>query len=93
VSALISLNRRLEVDSAGFRYLNASRCCSCLPSYCWFEFLKSSLTASRVAGSKTLKSWSRSTAVVVLAVEIVDPSSISASFRPSRGVGGSVRST
>ena len=90
VSALSSLKRRREVDSAGFRYWNPTFSIEPLSLSAAAWPLKKCWSALRVGGSSVLKSWSRSTLVVVLSALMRPPSWI---FGAAPALFGIVRST
>jgi hypothetical protein len=75
VSRSSSLTSRLEVDSAGLKYLAACWTFLACPSYWAAVPWMTCCSPLRVLGSSVLKSWSRSTGAVVLSVPSVAPSS------------------
>ena len=82
-SRISSFTSRELVESAGLKYLAASLASSALPSYCVAPPWTICWRPLRVFGSSVLKSWSRSTGVVVSSASIWPPSSISLpSFGP-----------
>jgi hypothetical protein len=83
VSRVSSLKRRRDVDSAGLRYSKPLAAWLPRPDHWRAEPLKKSWSDLRVSGSSVLKSWSRSTAVLVRSVPIWPPSSISEVCSPS----------
>ena len=77
VSRLSSWKRRLEAASDGLRYSQPRLAASPSPAYWLPKPRMTPVSALRVFVSNVLKSWSRSTAVVVWLVGSVPPSSIS----------------
>jgi hypothetical protein len=77
VSRLASLTRRSVEAMNGLRYFALWLASRARPWYCSAEPWTTSCSPLRVRGSSVLKSWSRSTGVVVARVGRVAPSSSS----------------
>jgi hypothetical protein len=83
-----SLKSRRVVESEGLRYCRPRLASSPLPSHWVAEPLMKSWMATLATGSRVLKTWSRSTAVIVCSMGILPPSGISVFLRWSAGALG-----
>ena len=71
-SSVVSLTSRRALESSGLKYSVAAAACGPLPSSWVWKPVMTPWRFLRVFGSSVLKSWSRSTGVVVEAVVIVE---------------------
>ncbi len=71
-----SPNSRVDADSTGLKYFVASLASCVLPSVASAKPRMTACAASRVSGSKVLKSWSSSTTEAVVSAGSVAPEGI-----------------